>query len=145
MKDKNYQSSITTSLSPEETMLRINQVSKWWAKDFEGESEDINDVFTIRFKSGDTYTCKVTKIIPSKKIVWDVIDSYQGWNSKPTEWNGTQIIWEITSENDNTLLQMTHIGLIPEFECFSSCRQGWDYLVKHSLQKLLNENEGVPV
>jgi len=145
MESQDYQNSITAHLSAQEAMTKISQVPKWWAKDFEGKSENPSDVFTIRFKSGDMYKLKVSEIIPDKKIVWEVIDSYQGWHKNHTEWTGTKIVWEIFSLNDGTEVKMTHVGLVPEFECFAACNRGWNYLIKESLQKLLDADKGMPV
>jgi hypothetical protein len=145
MKDKDYQNSITTTLSPQEVLERISHVSLWWAKNVEGKSTEADDVFTVRFKNGDTYTMKVVEIVQNKKIIWDVIDSYQGWNEQHAEWNGTKIIWDIFPQKNKIVVQMTHVGLVPQFECFNACSQGWDYLLQRSLQKLLNDNEGMPV
>ena len=52
---QDYHNSITTTVSAEEAFAKISRVSEWWAKDFEGKSEEPNDVFTVRFKGGDMY------------------------------------------------------------------------------------------
>lgn len=145
MKNQSYSSRITTSLSPQETLERISNVSQWWAKNFEGDTKSVGDVFTVRFKNGDRYKMKVAEITPNKKIVWDVIDADQTWHNDRDEWVGTKIIWEIVSQNNKTEVKMTHVGLVPEFECFEECNQGWDYLIKQSLQNLFDNDKGVPV
>jgi hypothetical protein len=91
------------------------------------------------------YKVKIAEIIPDKKVVWDVIDSYQGWHNDHTEWVGTKIVWEVFPQKDGTEVKMTHVGLVPEFECFDTCSQGWDYLMLKSLSKFLTENAGLPV
>jgi hypothetical protein len=144
MKQSDYQSSITANVTPKDAVDKISRVSEWWAKDFEGKSEEPNDVFTVRFKNGDMYKVKVSEIIPNKKVIWEVIDSNQGWHANHTEWVGTKIVWEVFPQKDGTEVKMTHVGLVPEFECFDKCSLGWDYLMEKSLQKLLNDNEGMP-
>lgn len=145
MKHRDYSSSITTSLSPREALERISRVSQWWAKDFEGQSEKLHDVFTVRFKNGDMYNMEVTGIIPNKEIVWDVIAADQTWHDDRDEWVGTKIVWKIVSQNNKTEVGMTHVGLVPEFECFAACNQGWNYLINQSLQNLFDKNKGMPV
>lgn len=145
MDQQDYHSSISTSVSPGEAFEKISRVSDWWAKDFEGKSKELNDVFTVRFKNGDMYKMKVFEIAPDKKIVWNVIDSFQGWHDDHTEWTGTKIVWEVVPQDDRTELKMTHGGLVPGFECFEKCNQGWNYLIQKSLLKLLNEGKGLPV
>jgi len=141
---KDYSRSFSTSVSPQDVFKKISRVSQWWAVDFEGKSEKLDDVFTVRFKNGDMYKIKISEIIPNKKIIWDVIDAYQGWHDNHTEWVGTKIVWEVFHQNNGTEVKLTHIGLVPEFECFEKCSMGWDYLMENSLQKLLKDNQGMP-
>jgi hypothetical protein len=145
MKNQDYHSSITAHSTLEEAFNKISHVSEWWAKDFEGKSEEPDDVFTVRFKNGDMYKVKVAEVIPNKKIVWEVIDSYQGWHNDHTEWVGTKIVWEVFSKTDSIEVKITHLGLVPKFECFDTCSQGWDYLMGKSLLNFLNSNKGMPV
>ncbi len=98
MKKQDYHRSITASVTPQAAFEKICRVSQWWTKDFERKPEKLNDVFTVRFKSGDMYKIKVSEIILNKKIVWEVIDSYQGWHDNHTERVGTTIVWEISKE-----------------------------------------------
>ncbi|HSW96502.1 MAG TPA: SRPBCC domain-containing protein [Candidatus Saccharimonadales bacterium] len=145
MDKQSYKKIIITKTTTKDAFDKICRIPEWWAKNFEGKSKEKGDVFTVVFKSGDMYKIKVAELVPNGKIVWDVIDSYQGWNDHHTEWNGTTIIWEISSQKDQTEVQMMHVGLVPEFACFESCSQGWNYLVEKSLQKLLDEDKGMPV
>jgi hypothetical protein len=144
MENQDYHSSITANITPSEAFDKIRRVSEWWAANFEGKSQDLNDVFTVRFKAGDMYKAKVIECIPDKKIVWEIIDSNQSWVANTTEWTGTKIIWEISSQKDGTQIDMKHAGLKPELECFNTCTRGWDYLNKKSLYQFLTENKGLP-
>jgi Activator of Hsp90 ATPase homolog 1-like protein len=143
MDQQNYQCSIAADFTPIEAFDGINQVNEWWAKNFEGCAEKLNDVFTVRF--GETFvTFKVTESIPGKKIVWEVRDCYLPWLNDKTEWNGTTVVFEISPLGDETQVTMTHIGLVPEVECFGACEAGWNKHIKGSLFKLLTEQAGVP-
>ena len=145
MKQQDYHLSITTSVTPQGAFEKISRVSQWWAKDFEGKSDEPNDVFTVRFKSGYWYTIKITELIPGEKLVWDVIDADQTWHEDRDEWKGTKIVWEITPTKSGSKVTMTHQGLVPAFECYEKCTGGWDYLIKQSLYKYLTEKKGMPV
>lgn len=145
MKNQDYHSRITTHSTPEEAFEKISRVSEWWAKDFEGKSEEPHGVFTVRFQNGDRYTLKVSEMIPNKKIIWEVIDCYQGWHNDHTEWVGTTIVWEVFPRTEGSEVQMTHVGLVPAFECFDTCSLGWKYLMEKSLLNLLNSSKGMPV
>lgn len=66
------------------------------------------------------------------------------WLSNKTEWNGTTVQFEITTIGEQTQITITHIGLIPELECFEACQAGWNEHFKGSLLKLITEHAGVP-
>jgi hypothetical protein len=143
-KKQDYRTAIVADVTPKEAFDKISHVSEWWATNFEGSSEKLNDIFTVRFASGDMYKVKVSEFIPDKRIVWQVIDSHQSWVANVTEWTGTKILWEVSAQKDSTQIDMTHIGLVPSFECYDKCIQGWDFLLHKSLIKLLTENKGLP-
>ena len=143
MNQQNYQCSIAADITPQEALEGISQVNGWWAKNFEGSAEKLNDVFTVRF--GETFvTFKITESIPGKKIAWHVTDCYLHWLNDKTEWNGTTVVFDITPLGDKTQVTMTHIGLVPDVECFGACEAGWNEHFKGSLYKLLTEHAGVP-
>ena len=49
MKNQDYHTSFTTGTSAKEAFKKISNVSAWWSKYFDGESEKPGDVFTVRF------------------------------------------------------------------------------------------------
>jgi hypothetical protein len=102
-------------------------------------------VFTVRFPSGDMYKIRVTEVEPDKKIVWEMIDSFQGWAKNHSEWKGTKIVWEIKKEKNETSIEMTHLGLVPESDTFAPGKKAWDWLMQESLSKLLSEGKGLAV
>jgi hypothetical protein len=146
-KKQDYRTEISANVTPQKAADKISRPQEWWAKNFEGESKRVNDVFTVRFASGDMYKIRIAEMDPSKRIVWQVIDSFQGWVKNATEWKGTQIVWEIKQKEKNggVSIDMTHVGLVPEIECFNRCKMGWDYLTHESLSKYLTEGKGLPV
>jgi hypothetical protein len=54
----------------------------------------------------------------------------------PDEWVGTDVIFEITAEGDETQVRFTHRGLVP-FECFASCSGAWGSYINGSLRQLI--------
>ncbi len=87
---------------------------------------------------------KITESIPGKKIAWHVTDCYLHWLNDKTEWNGTTVVFDISPWGDGAKVTMTHMGLVPEVECFEACEAGWNEHFKGSLFKLLTEHAGVP-
>jgi len=144
MKSQNYQSSIAADFTTQEAFEAIGRVSEWWAKNIEGSTEKLNDVFTVNFSGGTFVTFKITESLLGKKIAWHVTDCYLPWLKDKTEWTGTTVLFEIVPSNVGTQVTMTHIGLVPEVECFAGCEAGWNQYFKGSLFKLLTEHAGVP-
>jgi len=143
MNQQNYQSSIAADFTPAEAFEAISRVNEWWAKNFAGSAEKLNDVFTVHF--GETFvTFKITECIPDEKIAWHVTDCFLPWLKEKTEWNGTTVVFEISPLGHETQVTMTHLGLVPEVECYNGCEAGWNRHFKGSLFKLLTEHSGVP-
>jgi hypothetical protein len=138
-----YHSSIAINMTPLAAFEGISQVSGWWANKIEGSAQKLNDVFTARF--GTTWaTLKITEFEQGKKIVWLVQDCYLDLLKDKTEWKDTQIIWDIKAEKNQTIVSMTHLGLVPALECFEDCTGGWNFYVGESLFNFLTQNKGIP-
>jgi hypothetical protein len=143
MNQQNYHCSITANVTAKEAFEGINNVSEWWTKNLEGASQNLDDVFTVRF--GKTFvTFKIVEAVPDKKVVWECTDCYLDWLNDKTEWKGTKLVWEVSTQDNATQIDMTHMGLVPEIECYDNCVKGWDFYVKQSLFKLLTEHKGLP-
>ena len=143
MNQQDYNVSITVNATVEEAFNAINNITAWWSTDFEGNSEKLNDTFTVRF--GETFiTIKITEFIPYQKIGWQVIDCYKHWLKDKKEWQGTSMSWEISTENNSTQINFTHVGLVPGIECYNGCEGAWNEYIKESLFKLITEGKGIP-
>jgi len=143
MKNENYTCAFTVNTPPNKIVETICDVHSWWANDVKGSSKKLNDVFTVRF--GKTYgTFKITDFIPSKKIVWLVTECYLPLFQNKTQWLGTQIIWVINANGNTSTLIMTHIGLTPEAECYTDCKNGWNFYVGESLFNMITKGKGSP-
>ena len=143
MENKNYHRQLTLAKNAQEVLDEISHVSDWWAKDLTGSSVDINDVFTVHF--GETFvTFQVTELVPGKRLVWHVNDCNLPWQNDKKEWTDTEVVWEVSPKNGSTQIDFTHVGLIPEVECYDNCVKGWDFYVLESLKKLITEGHGLP-
>jgi Activator of Hsp90 ATPase homolog 1-like protein len=148
MENKNYHRTITVNASSEEAMKKISQVNHWWKHDFSGSAEKLNDKFTVPFgelngeKSFVDFV--VSEIVPNKKSVWKVTNCNLPWFKDKTEWNNTEVVFEISAANDKTKIDFTHIGLAPGVECYDACEKGWDGHVTNSLVSFINEGKGNP-
>lgn len=144
MYNQDYKATITANTSAREAFNSINRVSDWWSERFSGSAQKLNDVFTVHFEFGDSFTIRIIDLVTDKKIVWLVTDCDLTWVKDKKEWKNTKMWFEISTENKSTQISFTHIGLVPALECFDGCTKGWDYFIKGSLFKLLTSGKGEP-
>jgi len=132
--DKSFKTTIEVSKPPQEVFNAIKEVSKWWSKDFEGNSSKLNDEFIICHPGRHFSRQKLVEVVPNKRIVWLVTDSVLDWLEKDQhEWTNTRMIFEISPNGGKTIIYFSHEGLIPEKECYERCQQGWDMVIKERL------------
>jgi uncharacterized protein YndB with AHSA1/START domain len=145
-KDTNKQNFTATFLvdeTPEDVYKAINQVSSWWSQDFKGGSQKLHEEFEVRFDDIHYSKHKLTEMVPNKKIVWLVTDSRLNFLKDKKEWNSTETIFEISKQGSKTELRFTHVGLVPQLECFGDCSKGWEHYLK-SLLSLITTGTGQP-
>lgn len=143
MQTQDFKVTISVNAIPKEAIEAINNVAGWWATNVKGCSTNLNDVFTVRF--GKTFSViKVIEITPDEKTVWLITDCYLPLFENPKDWLNTKIVWELSSENHQTTVSMTHIGLIPGIGCYNDCKKGWTFYITESLKKLITDGKGLP-
>ncbi|MGN6616135.1 MAG: SRPBCC family protein [Ilyomonas sp.] len=140
---KNFHRTITVNASAKEVMKKISQVNCWWKKDFSDSAEKLNDIFTVPFGEPSFVDFKVSEFVPSKKMVWKVIDCYLPWFQNKKEWNNTEVVFQLSEENNKTKINFTHIGLVPEVECYNVCEKGWNSHI-NNLKQFINEGKALP-
>jgi hypothetical protein len=145
MNKKDFTTALLVDQSPKEVFNVINNVRGWWQGEIEGSTDKINDEFTYRMEEIHFSKQKVVEVIPNKKIVWLVTDSKLSFTKNKSEWTGTKIIFEISEINNKTQLRFTHMGLIPEFECYGGCSNAWEDLIQESLFSLITTGKGKKV
>ena len=130
MKKQDYNIDITVDATAHEAFNCINSVTKWWTENLEGSSQKLDDEFSVRF--GDVHYSKqrLVEVVSGKKVVWLVTDSKLNFLKDKHEWTNTKISFEISTQNNKsdsyqTKIHFTHIGLVPEIECFDACLNAW--------------------
>jgi len=144
MKSKDLTITLLVDQSAEEVFNAVNDVRGWWSETLEGKSAKQGDEFDYRYKDIHYSKQRLIEVIPAKKVVWLVLDSYLSFLKDKKEWNNTTISFEISNQNDKTQLLFTHHGLTPEVECYDACRKGWTYYIEQSLLKLITTGKGQP-
>ncbi len=144
MNDQNYTTAFTVDQTPEEVFAAINNVRGWWSGEIEGDTDKLGAEWTYRYKDIHRSKQKITELVPGKKVVWHVLDSYLKFVEDKTEWNGTDIVFDISKNGDKTEVRFTHVGLAPAIECFNKCSDAWSSIINGSLQSLITGGKGQP-
>jgi hypothetical protein len=144
MKNQDYHIDIVVNTTARQAFDGINNVTKWWTENLEGSSRKLNDEFTVRFWDVHMSRQKLVEFVPDKKVVWLVTDSKLNFLKDKKEWTNTKITFEISKSGNKTQVRFTHIGLVPDVECYGACSNAWSQYINGSLLKLLNEGKGTP-
>lgn len=144
MDTKGYTTSFTVDRTPKEVFDAINNVRGWWSEEIEGSADELGAEWTYRYQEVHRCTMKTTELVPGKKIAWHVLDNYFDFTKDESEWEGTDIIFEISKKNDKTEIRFTHQGLVPEYECFDICSNAWGSYINGSLRSLITTGKGKP-
>ena len=140
-----YTAVIKVTKSPTDVFNSIKEVSKWWNKeDFDGNSSKLNDEFVICHPGRHYSKQKLVEVVPGKRMIWLVTESKLDWLERDkAEWTGTKMVFDITSNGDQTVLRFTHEGLVPEKECFELCEQGWNMVIKERLFNFITVGKAI--
>jgi hypothetical protein len=77
-------------------------------------------------------------------VVWLVVDQNFNVHEDKHEWKGTTVIFEISGKDGQTQLRFTHLGLVPQLECYGVCQNAWTKYIQISLFNFIKKGEGEP-
>ena len=144
MTTSDFTTTIVVDKTSKEVFKAITNPRGWWSEDIEGSTDKLNDVFVYRYKDMHQSKMKLVEVIPDKKVVWLVMDNYFKFTKDSSEWTGTKIIFEIAKKGNQTELRFTHLGLVPQYECYDVCSEGWSNYINNSLLSLITTGKGQP-
>jgi hypothetical protein len=144
MMKQGFTTSFSVDQTPQEAFAAINNVRGWWSGQIEGDTDKLGAEFTYRYKDVHLSKHKITEFIPGKKVVWRILDSNLSFAKDKSEWNGTDIVFDISGKEGKTEVRFTHVGLVPEYECYGSCSNAWGMLVNGNLRKLITTGKSQP-
>ena len=141
---RGYSTSYTVEQSPFEIFAAVLDVAAWWTGEIDGPRADIGAEFTYRHPPQHYSRQRIVELEPGRRVVWLVTDSELAFVSEPAEWTGSEIVFEITPAGSGTELRFTHVGLVPDVECYGACSTAWRHYVDVSLRSLITTGTGAP-
>jgi hypothetical protein len=144
MNDQNYTTSFTVDKTPAEVFAAISNARAWWSEEIDGETDKLGAVYYYHFKDIHRCTIKVSELVSNKKVVWHVLHNDFNFIKDKSEWNNSDIVFEIEKKGDGTELRFTHVGLAPTHECYNVCSDAWGTYINGSLQSLITTGKGQP-
>lgn len=123
-----------------EAISTIEGLAGWWTESTEGSSEVGGTIeFTFKTQSGETIgkmDMKVTELSSHDKVVWKCTDG-------PEEWIGTDITFELSEADDQTILIFGHRNWKEWVEFTAHCSTKWAVFLL-SLKELIETGTGKP-
>ena len=86
----------------------------------------------------------MTELVRGRTVAWRVLDNWMSFIGDQREWKGTEIRFDIAEHGGMTEVRFTHVGLVPQYECFEVCQDAWGMYVNDSLRSLIATGMGKP-
>ncbi|GGK51814.1 SRPBCC family protein [Nocardia camponoti] len=144
MSDNDFSVTIAVDKTPDEVFTVINDVRAWWSEEIVGDSGTVGDSYVFEVPGIHRVTMTTTESVPGERLVWRASDTWLSFVENTAEWDGTDVIFDLTPTNSGTELRFTHRGLVPSGECYEVCSNGWTGYVTTSLKGLLTTGIGDP-
>jgi hypothetical protein len=144
MSKQDFTTSFLVGQTPKEAFEAINNVRGWWTEGAEGNTEKLNAEFSVQFWDVHYSKQRLIEVVPFVKIVWLITESKLTFINDESEWTGTQIVFDITKKEEQTEVRFTHVGLVPEGECYKDCSNAWTGYINNSLKSLITAGKGNP-
>ncbi|KOX18808.1 ATPase [Saccharothrix sp. NRRL B-16348] len=144
MAGQDFSTTISTDRTPQEAFAAVVDPRGWWSEHIDGATAEVGDQFTYYYMNDHRCTVELTEVVPGRRVVWRVLDNFFSFTADRTEWTGTDIVFDISETPEGSRLRFTHVGLVPEYECFDLCTKSWGFYVAVSLRELITTGKGRP-
>lgn len=117
-----------------DALTTIDGLAGWWTRDTDGD-ERVGGVIRFRFPAGG-FDMEVVELVPGQRVLWRVVDG-------PAEWIGTTVSFDLTHDEDHTIVRFAHAGWAEPVEFMQHCSTKWAVFLL-SLKSLLETGTGAP-
>jgi hypothetical protein len=130
---------ITASLEDvADALTTLRGLAGWWTKDVQGGT-GVGDVIQFRFPQvpgGGGCDAKVVDSEPGKLVRWEIV-------AGPDEWIGTHVRFELSQDDEYTIILFKHEGWKEPGEFMHHCSTKWAGFLM-SLKKYAETGTGNP-
>ena len=114
----------------------------WWTEDCD-VGTDVGGTHVFRF-GPHRKEFRIEALVPNREVRWHCTAARIVGLKRGDEWVGTEARFRIQPLGQGrTRLTFEHLGLVPEFECWDICQDGWRHFLA-SLKMLLESGRGTP-
>ena len=142
-----FQHNITLNASPTAVYAALataEGLRGWWTEDCDVDT-DVGGKLAFRFGAHHK-EMRIERLVADREVEWLCTAALIDFErfSRKDEWVGTRIMFHLAPHGDNgTRLHFEHVGLVPSFECFGVCSEGWQHFLS-SLQQYSETGHGTP-
>jgi uncharacterized protein YndB with AHSA1/START domain len=132
---------IGATASPEAVyaaLTTIDGLAGWWTEDTTGDPE-VGGVIRFRFAGAPEpsgFDMLVLEAKPDERVLWEVV-------AGPEEWVGTRVGFELSQEDDYTVVMFRHDGWQEAVPFMFHCSTKWGAFLM-SLKQLVETGSGQP-
>jgi len=141
----------TVDQTPERVFTAINDVRGWWAgppaptePQIEGRTDVLGAEFTYSVTDVHYVKFQITELVPSTRIAWLALESELTFIENRQEWVGTTVTFDVSERDGRTEVVFTHVGLVPEHECYEICDDSWSSYVLGNLRRFIETGSKDP-
>ncbi|MBB3733633.1 SRPBCC family protein [Nonomuraea dietziae] len=142
--DQNFTTTFSVDRTPQEAFQAITDVRGWWSQEVEGVTDQVGGEFDYHYKDVHRCRVRVTELVPGRKVAWRVLENYFDFIDDQAEWKDTEVVFEISEKEGGAEIHFTHVGLVPQYECYDVCTNAWGGYIGGSLRNLINTGTGQP-
>ena len=137
--------------TPEQVFTAINDVRGWWAgppaptePQIEGRTDVLGAEFTYDVPDVHHVKFRITELVPNTRVAWLALDSELTFIQDRQEWDGTTVTFDISEQDGRTQVVFTHVGLVPEHECYEICDDAWSSYILGNLRRFIETGSKDP-
>ena len=130
----------STAAKVYKALSTIDGLAHWWTEETEGDEKIGGKIkFTFRSKTGDIkgqMVMEVKELNPEENVQWRCIEG-------PDEWIGTDITFEWSQQDDQTIIIFGHRNWREAIEFMAHCSMKWAVFLL-SLREYVETGKGKP-